>query len=201
MIMHTPFPEIKKIAELYSAEEIDRKVKEAARQIADRHLPTLEQAIRDRKPFKLVFVAVLSGASRYRTALANEVGRILAEQGYYGYLEEDEISVSSYPEGETAKEIRFLLDTKRSIAGAPVILVEDIIDQGTTASWVMDMLQAKKPACLELYVLVDKTPRREKRVKPTHVGFCLEKDLYVLGYGLDVNGRFRDLPYIGYAVE
>lgn len=198
--MKTPFPHIKKIEPLYSAEEISVKVQEAARQIAEQYLPVLERSAGG-KDFKLVFVAVLSGASRYRTALADEVGKLFAQAGYYGYIEEDEISVSSYPDGENSKEIRFLLDTKRSIAGAPVILVEDIIDQGTTASWVMDMLKAKKPSSLELYVLIDKTPRREKKIKPDHVGFRLEKDLYVLGYGLDVSGRFRELPFIGHAVE
>jgi len=78
-------------------------------------------------------------------------------------------------------------------------LVEDIIDTGITASCIKNLLQAKKPVDLDLYVLIDKTPRREKRVQPVHIGFELTNDLYVVGFGLDKDGRFRELPFIGYA--
>jgi len=196
--MKTPLPEIDKIEVLYRPEEIQQAVQRAARNIAKRYLPILTEKTKNKEDFKLIFVAVLSGANRYRTALANEVGRIFGEAGYFGYIEEDEISVSSYPEGVNSKEIKFLLDTKRPIAGSFVVLVEDIIDQGNTASWVKEMLLAKEPSSLELYVLIDKTPRRKKEIKPDHVSFRLDKDLFVVGFGLDVGGRFRELPFIGY---
>ncbi len=197
--MKFSFSEIKKIKVLYSQEQIQQVVKKAAARISDQYRPVLAEKVKQGEKFKLILVAVLSGATRYRNDLANEIGRLWAEAGYFGFIEEDEISVSSYPDGEQPSEIRFLLDTKRSIAGANVILVEDIIDRGTTASWVMEILKAKKPDSLDLYVLIDKSPRREKQIAPSHTGFSLDRDLYVLGYGLDLGGRFRDLPFIGYA--
>ncbi len=196
--MKTPLSKVDKIEVLYRSEQIQKAVQEAAQKIAEHYLPVLIEKAQKKEDFKLVFVAVLSGANRYRTALADEVGRIFGEAGYFGYIEEDEVSVSSYPDGIDSKEIKFLLDTKRPIAGSSVILVEDIIDQGNTASWVKEMLLAKEPSSLELYVLIDKTPRRKKDIKPDHVSFRLEKDLFVVGFGLDVGGRFRELPFIGY---
>jgi len=196
--MKTPFPKIDKIEVLYRPAEIQQAVQKAARRISEHYLPILIEKTKNKEDFKLIFVAVLSGANRYRTALANEVGRIFGEAGYFGYIEEDEVSVSSYPEGVNSQEIKFLLDTKRPIAGSFVILVEDIIDQGNTAFWVKEMLLAKEPSSLELYVLIDKTSRREKKIEPDHACFRLAKNLFVVGFGLDVDGRFRELPFIGY---
>jgi hypoxanthine phosphoribosyltransferase len=196
--MNSSFPEVRGIKELYSEEDIQKVVQEAAVRIMGKYLPLLK---REGDDFKLIFVAVLSGAIRYRTALADEVGLRLARAGYYGCIQEDEVSVSSYLNDTEPQEIRFLLDTKRSIAGAHVVLVEDIIDTGITASCIINLLRAKKPVDLDLYILIDKTPRREKAVQPVYVGFQLTEDLYVVGFGLDKDGRFRELPFIGYASE
>ena len=193
--MNCSFPKVEGVKELYSAKEIQEVVKRAGARILGKYLPLLKQ---EKENFQLVFIAVLSGAVRYRTALANEVGLRLARIGYYGCIREDEVSISSYPNGVEPQEIRFLLDTKRPIAGAHVILVEDIIDTGITAFCLVNFLRAKRPANLDLYVLVDKTPRREKKIQPAHVGFELKEDLYLVGFGLDKGGRFRELPFIGY---
>lgn len=198
--MQSPFKEVKGIEILYTEEQIRRQEEAAAWQIAEKYLPLLEQSLKERQSFHLCLIAVLSGASRFRNRLADRVGQIFAQAGYFGYLEEDEIAVTSY-DGELPGEIRLLLDTKRSKAGVHCILVEDIIDTGQTAAFVMDLLKAKKLASLELYVLIDKTPRREKAVEPAFVGFRLEKPYFLVGYGLDKNGRFRELPFIGHLIE
>lgn len=215
--MDSSFLAGKEIVTLYSEEDIREAVGKAATQIVDKYLPILRQ---EGDAFQLVFVAVLSGAIRFRTALANEVGLRFAQAGCLGYIKEDEVSVSSYGEGEILalsheedeastpgyfdreepepQEIRFLLDTKRPIVGTHVILVEDIIDTGRTASFIIALLRAKKPIDLDLYVLIDKTPRREKAIQPAYVGFNLTDNFFVVGFGLDKWGRFRELPFVGY---
>jgi hypoxanthine phosphoribosyltransferase len=196
--MKSSFSGAEKIEVLYSQAEIEKAIKLSAKKIADKYLPILSERVERGECFKLIFVAVLSGSIRYRTALVDQVGLIFKEAGYLGYLEEDEVSVSSYPQGDQPQEIRFLLDLKRPIEGAFVVLVEDIIDQGLTASWIKNILLAKKPASLELYALIDKTAGRQVEIQPDDACFHLEKDLFVVGFGLDISGRFRELPFIGY---
>lgn len=108
------------------------------------------------------------------------------------------IRVSSYGEGtESTGEIKMKLDLKDSIQGKDVIVVEDIIDTGRTLSYLIEYLKMKKPNSVKLCALLDKPDRRVKAVKVDYTGFQIP-DKFVVGYGLDFNEKYRNLPYIGY---
>jgi hypoxanthine phosphoribosyltransferase len=92
--------------------------------------------------------------------------------------------------------VRILKDLDLSIKGRDVILVEDIVDTGMTLNHVLDYLQTKKPASVKVCTLLDKRVRRLVSVPVAYVGFEVP-DEFVVGYGLDFNQRFRNLPFIG----
>ena len=89
------------------------------------------------------------------------------------------------------------LDLKESIEGKDVLIVEDIIDTGRTLSYLIEHLKGRKPNTLKLCTLLDKPERRKYDVKVDYVGFEIP-DEFVVGYGLDCNEHYRNLPYIGY---
>ena len=95
-------------------------------------------------------------------------------------------------------EIKMKLDLKDSIQGKDVIVVEDIIDTGRTLSYLLEYLKMKKPNSVKLCTLLDKPDRRVmKDVKVDYTGFEIP-DKFVVGYGLDWDEKYRNLPYIGY---
>ena len=90
-----------------------------------------------------------------------------------------------------------ILDLKDSIEGKNVIIVEDIIDTGRTLSYLIEYLKTKNPKSVKLCALLDKPERRVQDVKVDYVGFQIP-DKFVVGYGLDVDEKYRNFPYIGY---
>jgi hypoxanthine phosphoribosyltransferase len=106
----------------------------------------------------------------------------------------DLMAVSSY-EGTAQGAARILKDLDLSIKGRDVILVEDIVDTGMTLNTLIDYLQTKKPASIKVAALLDKRVRRLVNVPVDYVGFEIP-DEFVVGYGLDFNQRFRNLPFI-----
>ncbi len=110
----------------------------------------------------------------------------------------DFMSVSSYGSGTVSSgTIKIKKDLDDDIEGLDVIVVEDIIDSGNTLSRLIPMLKERKPASLKITTLLDKPDRREvDDVTVDYVGFEIE-DKFVVGYGLDYDQSYRDLPYIG----
>ncbi len=110
----------------------------------------------------------------------------------------DFMSVSSYGVGarESDGEVRITLDLTTSISGRHVLIVEDIIDSGNTLSSVIELLQTRHPASLEVCTLLNKAERREVDVPIRYCGFEIP-DKFVFGYGLDMDEYFRNLPFIG----
>lgn len=104
--------------------------------------------------------------------------------------EYDLIALSRYADGAG---IRFLKDTTAAIEGRHVILVEDTIDTGLTLQYVTKTLRARRPASLEVCVLLDRPHRRIAQIEVKYRGFEIP-DVYVVGYGLDYQGRYRELP-------
>ena len=110
----------------------------------------------------------------------------------------DFMSVSSYGSGTVSSgTIKIKKDLDDDIEGLDVIVVEDIIDSGNTLSRLIPMLKERKPASLKITTLLDKPDRREvDDVTVDYVG-CEIEDKFVVGYGLDYDQSYRDLPYIG----
>ncbi len=109
-------------------------------------------------------------------------------------LQVDFLAVSSYA-GDAPGRVRVVKDLDDAIAGANVIVVEDIIDTGLTLNYILNNLRARQPATLEVCTMFDKDIRRIVDLPITYRGFSIP-DRYVVGYGLDHAGRFRNLGYI-----
>ena len=161
---------------LIEAAEIRRRVVEMARRI--------EADYRGREPH---FVGVLKGAAIFHADLVRELALPLTI---------DFLSVSSYGASTAPVEPLSLdKDLEDDIEGKDVILVEDIVDTGRTATFLFQWLPERKPASLRLCALLSKPARREFPASPDYVGFDVP-DRFVVGYGLDYNQRYRNLPYI-----
>ncbi|HOD32305.1 MAG TPA: hypoxanthine phosphoribosyltransferase [Holophaga sp.] len=107
------------------------------------------------------------------------------------------MQVASYGAGtESTGEVKILHDLDRSIRGRHALVVEDIVDTGLTLSKVRKLLLDREPASLRIVSLLDKPSRRRVEVPVDYVGFTIE-DHFVVGFGLDLDGKFRNLPYVG----
>jgi hypoxanthine phosphoribosyltransferase len=109
----------------------------------------------------------------------------------------DFMATSSYGSGVSSSGVvRILKDLNTSIEGRNIILVEDIIDSGHTLSYLLRILQERQPASIRILTLLDKPERREVDVKVDWIGFSIP-NAFVVGYGLDYDEIYRNLPYIG----
>jgi len=107
------------------------------------------------------------------------------------------MSVSSYGSGmESSGEVKILQDIDVPIGDKNVLIVEDIVDTGRTLERVLKHIMARSPASVRICSLLDKPGRRVVDVPVDYVGFTIE-DVFAVGYGLDANGVYRNLPYIG----
>ncbi len=112
-------------------------------------------------------------------------------------LEVDFMAVSSYGDRTSSSGVvRILKDLNSSIAGRHVIVVEDIVDTGLTLDYLIQNLQTRHPASLKVCALLDKREARKREVEVDYFGFHCPNE-FVVGYGLDYRGRYRNLPYIG----
>ena len=135
----------------------------------------------------LLLVGVLKGAVFFLADLMRELSVP---------CEIDFMAISSYGAGtDSSGVVRILKDLDMNIAGRDVLVVEDIIDSGLTLSYLMRSLTARKPASLEVCTLLTKPERREVDVPVRYVGFEIP-NRFVIGYGLDFDQRYRNLPYV-----
>ena len=111
-------------------------------------------------------------------------------------LECDYVQLYSYGKGSEAGEIQLLRDLGTPAQGRHILLVEDIVDTGQTLEFLREHLEARGAASLKICALIDKKPRRRVTIKLDYVGFVLEEDAFVVGYGLDYAERYRNLPFI-----
>lgn len=107
----------------------------------------------------------------------------------------DFLSVSSYQGRESSGEVRILKDLDENIHDRHVLIVEDIVDTGLTLAKIMDLFKSRNPKSLKICTLLDKPVRRIKKVPVEYVGFTIE-DKFVVGYGLDFDQKYRQLPDI-----
>ncbi len=135
----------------------------------------------------ITLVGVLKGSVFFLTDLAREIKTDVRM---------DFTMVSSYSGERSTGVVRMLLDLKESIEGSDVIIVEDIVDSGLTMEYLLQNLKTRRPRSLEVCTLLDKPSRRRSQVAIKYSGFSIP-DKFVVGYGLDFNGLYRNLPYIG----
>lgn len=159
------------------ADRIQQRVLEIGRQISQ-----------DYRGADLVLVGVLTGAVMFLSDLI---------RGIELPLELDFVALSSYGHAtKTSGEVRLLKDLGHPVEGKHVIIAEDIIDTGLTLRYLMEALHARQPASIACCVLLDKPSSRVVEVPVRYRGFEIA-DEFVVGYGLDYAGRYRNLPYIG----
>lgn len=110
----------------------------------------------------------------------------------------DFMAISSYGDGvrESSGRVRIDMDLNEDVAGKNLLIVEDIIDSGHTMQYILSLLSTRKPASVRICTLLNKPSRRSVDIKLDYVGFDIP-DKFVFGYGLDLDGIFRNLPFIG----
>lgn len=166
-----------KIKVLLSEEEVDKRIQEIGDQIS-----------RDYEGKQVHLVCVLKGGSFFMCELAKRITVPVSL---------DFMSVSSYgSETKSSGVVKIVKDLDEPLKGKDVLVVEDIVDSGRTLSYLMEMLQKREPNSLRLCTLLDKPDRRVVDVPVDYTCFNIP-DEFVVGYGLDYDQRYRNLPYIG----
>lgn len=167
-----------KLIPLISEEEIQNKIKELAAQIS-----------LDYKNREVVVVGILKGAWIFMADLIRRLSLPVAC---------DFLTVSSYgSDTETSGLVQFVADLKTPIEGKDVLLIEDIVDTGVTLNYIRDLLLVRNPKSFRICSLLDKPERHRVEVKIDYLGFTVPNK-FVVGYGIDYDEQFRNLPYIGY---
>ena len=171
--------DVKKI--LVSSEEITKREKELADEISKYY---------KEKNSVPVIVGLLKGSVPFMMGLVMKLDID---------CEIDFMDVSSYS-GTNSIEVKVIKDIEGSVTDRDVLIVEDIVDTGKTLEKVTEMFRAKGAKEIKIVTLLDKPARREKAIEADYVGFVVP-DEFVIGYGLDYNQKYRNLPYIGVIKE
>ena len=161
---------------LYSEEDIDKKVRELGAQIT-----------KDYKDKDLLVVGILKGAVSFMSDLIKRIDLPLTV---------DYMDVTSYEGVNTSGQVKIWKDLDNSIEGKDVLIVEDIIDTGTTLNYIKNLFENRLANSVTIATLLNKPKRRKIDVYVKYIGYDIE-DLFVIGYGLDYNEIGRNLPYIG----
>jgi hypoxanthine phosphoribosyltransferase len=162
---------------LYSTEDITNRLTELAAEIDQRY-----------EDLDLLLVGVLNGAVMVMADLSRAM-RI--------HCEMDWMAISSYGSGtQSSGVVRILKDLNTDIGGRHVLVVEDIIDTGLTLSYLVSNLMSRNPASLEIMTMFRKPEAQKNAVEVAYVGFDIPNE-FVVGYGLDYDGRYRNLTSVG----
>lgn len=172
-----------KIKVLVSEADADKRIEELGKKISE-----------DYAGKTVHLICILKGGAFFMCELAKRITVPVTM---------DFMSVSSYGSGTTSSGVvRIIKDLDESLEGKDVLIVEDIIDTGRTLQHLVKILQERNPNSIRLCTLLDKPERREENItiKVDYVGFNIP-DEFVVGYGLDYNQNYRNLPYIGVIVN
>lgn len=167
---------------LISEEEIKKRVSQLGEQIS-----------KDYENKEIVFISILNGSFMFTSDLMKKITTSCIV---------DFMQISTYG-NNTSSSGEFVIKKELSfdISGKHVIILEDIIDSGYTISKLVEYLNTKKPASLKIATFIDKPNRREHDVKSDYVGFEMDNNYFIVGYGLDFSQRYRNLPYVGVLEE
>jgi len=168
---------IKNLKVLYTMEETQKRIKELGEQITN-----------DYKGKELIVVCILKGAAFFTTDLVKNIDCEMII---------DFMRVSSYTGTESSGIITLKQDLEEDIEGKDVLIVEDIIDTGRTLNTLKTELLNRKPKSLKVATLLDKKERRVVDIDADYVGFSIPNK-FIVGYGFDIDEKYRNIPYIGY---
>lgn len=162
---------------LVGEDELKTKIKDLGAKISE-----------DYKDKNLLLVSVLKGSVIF---MADLMRAVTIHCGI------DFMSVSSYGSGvKTSGVVKIIKDLDADLSGKDLLLVEDILDSGLTLSYLKKMLSTRNPNSIKICTLLDKPERRQVDIKPDYSLFQIP-DAFVVGYGLDYNERYRNMPYVG----
>lgn len=164
---------------LINRNDIKNRVKEIAHQLD-----------RDYKGKDLLLISILKGSVIFLSDLLRELNV---------NVEIEFMDVKSYV-GTKNHEPQVRLDVNQDLEGRDVIIIEDIVDTGVTISFLKSMLLPRNPKSLKICTLLDKPDRRKVEIKPDYIGFEIP-DVFIVGYGLDIDGKYRQLADIHYVIE
>ncbi|MBI4347232.1 MAG: hypoxanthine phosphoribosyltransferase [Elusimicrobia bacterium] len=142
---------------------------------------------RDYAGRRLTLVGILKGSVMFLSDLMRELDLDCTV---------DFMCLSSYSGKESTGVVRVMLDLRESAEGRDILVIEDIIDTGLTLSYLMQNLKTRNPRSLEICAFLDKPDCRKVQVRAKYVGFPIPNE-FVVGYGLDYNEQYRNLPYVG----
>lgn len=162
---------------LIDEENLSKRIKELAKQIEN-----------DYKGKDIVLIGILKGSIMFMTELAKNI----KSNTYLDFME-----ITSYEGTESTGNVQINKDVRNSIKGKDVIIVEDIVDTGRTLDYLLKYLNKKEPNSIKTVTMLSKPSRRVININADYVGFEIE-DKFVIGYGLDYNEKYRNLPYVGY---
>ena len=162
---------------LISREDLGKRVAELGAEIT-----------RDYEGKKILVLGILKGAVPFMADLIREIKLPLA----YDFMALSSYGVSTQSSGV----VRILKDLERSVEDVHILIVEDIVDTGLTLKYLKENLRARNPLSVKVVTLLDKAARRKTDVTPDYNGFTIP-DEFVVGYGLDFNEEYRNLPYVG----
>ena len=165
---------------LLTTEQISHRIKELGNMISE-----------DYEGKKLLAVGIMKGAFMFFSDLVKNIRTPLMV---------DFMIASSYLGTNTTEEVKIFYDIRENVSDKHVLLIEDIIDTGITIKNIKDLFLAKNPASLKICCLLDKKERRRVDIGIDYIGFEIP-DKYVVGYGLDYENKFRNLPYIAILKE
>ncbi len=165
-----------KIEVLISEEEVNARIREMGEEIS-----------RDYAGEEVHLISVLKGGAFITTELAKRITVPVSLDFMY---------VSSYSGTESTGIVKIVKDLDEAINGKNVIVVEDIMDTGRTLRYLLELLKDRHPKSLKLCTLLDKPDRRVTEVQADYTGFVVP-DKFIVGYGLDYNQKYRNLPFVG----
>lgn len=163
-----------------SEKEIQKRIRELAEEVDEDYKAKGKQSI--------VMISVLKGAVFFSVDLMKRMELPVVY---------DTIQISNYGGTEDTQELKLKKDVDTNVEGKDVLLVEDIIDSGRTLNYLKQHLLEKGASDVKIAVLMDKKDKRQFDVNVDYAGFVIP-DKFVLGYGFDMDEKYRNLPYIGY---
>jgi len=159
-------------------------------QIASRVAELASDISRDLNGEPVILIGVLKGAAIFMSDLARQLG-VLGVTATFDF-----IGTASYGNSQSSTgEVRLTKDLDQSVAGKNVLLIEDILDTGSTLTYLKKLLVAHEPRSIRIAALLDKPSRRRVQITADYVGFKIP-DEFVVGYGMDFAERYRNLPDI-----